>query len=313
MKIPILFHSSFKVLHKEEKAVLLALTAVLFWSTVPTAFKIGLNTLLPEQLIFIASGVSFLILLFLVIQSGKSKLLKSLGFRSFLHSALLGFLNPFLYYILLFKAYSLLPAQVAQPINMVWPIVLVLLSAPLLNQPLTAKVLISLFISFTGVFLISGQGRFFQFEANPEGVILALISSLVWSLYWIFNVKSKNDELIKLLLNFAFGTLYLGVYLLLFSDFSFEWNKSMKAAIYIGFFEIGFSFVLWMKALSLTSDNARIANLIYIAPFLSLIFVHFILGEEIYLTTVIGITLIVAGILYQQYQHRKKRKAARSI
>ena len=90
------------------------------------------------------------------------------------------------------------------------------------------------------------------------------------------------------------------IYLPLFSNFQFKWNESLYAGIYIGFFEIGISFILWMKALSLSSNNARIANLIYIAPFLSLVFIHFIIGEQIYITTVLGLFFIISGILFQQ-------------
>jgi drug/metabolite transporter (DMT)-like permease len=39
-------------------------------------------------------------------------------------SAITGALNPFGYYLILFKAYSLLPAQLAQPLNMIWPVTL---------------------------------------------------------------------------------------------------------------------------------------------------------------------------------------------
>ena len=39
-----------------------------------------------------------------------------------------------LYYLILLKAYQLLPAQVAQPLNMIWPVILVFLSVPILKQ-----------------------------------------------------------------------------------------------------------------------------------------------------------------------------------
>ena len=48
-------------------------------------------------------------------------------------------------------AYSLLPAQVAQPLNFIWPITLVLLSIPILKQKLKLKSLFALMLSFVGV------------------------------------------------------------------------------------------------------------------------------------------------------------------
>jgi drug/metabolite transporter (DMT)-like permease/C-terminal processing protease CtpA/Prc len=290
----------------EKKATIFALLTVAFWSTVATAFKIGLETLQPAQLIFLAASTSTVLFFLLLLLTKKISLLSQLSWSGLLHAALLGAFNPFVYYLVLFEAYSLLPAQVAQPINMVWPIVLVLLSAPLLKQKITGRSIIALIISFAGVFMIASQGSFFSLaKSNPWGIALGLFSAFVWSLYWIFNVKNKTDELIKLFLNFLFGTLYVLIYLPVFSDFNFTFGKSFWAGIYVGVFEVGLSFFFWMKALSLTKHNARIANLIYISPFLSLIFIHFVLGEDIYITTILGIVFIVAGILFQQAGKQK--------
>lgn len=90
---------------------------------------------------------------------------------------------PGLYHLIVFKAYTLLPAQVAQPANFIWPVVLMLLSAPLLKQPLNLIGILALLISFTGVIILSGQGDFGSFRiVEPLGVGLALLSSLVWAL-----------------------------------------------------------------------------------------------------------------------------------
>jgi drug/metabolite transporter (DMT)-like permease len=77
-------------------------------------------------------------------------------------------------------------------------------------------------------------------------------------------------------------------------------HDNKKAGVYVGIFDTEISFVLWMKALSLVSNNAKIANLIYLTPFLSLVFIHFILGEAIYLTTILGLFFIISAILFQQ-------------
>ncbi len=45
----------------------------------------------------------------------------------------------------------------------------------------------------------------------------------------------------------------------------------------------------------------RISNLVYLAPFLNLFFASQVLDEKIYLTTVYGIILLVAGIADPEY------------
>jgi drug/metabolite transporter (DMT)-like permease len=299
--------SKIRSLPNEQRAIVLASIVVLFWGTVSTAFKIGLRTLNPAQLIFIASVTTLLVLFFLIIFSGKLLLFKLLTLRQFASSALLGIVNPFLYYLVLFKAYTFLPAQVAQPINMIWPIVLVLLSIPILKHKIGWKSGVALLISFGGVVVISSQGNLSNLKsANLTGVLLCICSAFLWSIYWILNVRSKLDELIKLFINFLFGCIFLAVYISFFSTFEMPLNQSFVAGIYIGIFEIGVSFVLWMKAMSLTKHSARIANLTYIGPFLSLIPVHFILGEKIYITTVVGLFFIISGILFQQTEKNSK-------
>jgi drug/metabolite transporter (DMT)-like permease len=275
---------------------------VFFWSTVATAFKIGLRGLDPIQLIFIATITTLILLLAIILFSGKLAVFRSLTLKQLMHHAFLGLLNPFAYYILIFKAYSLLPAQVAQPINMIWPIVLVVMSVIFLGDKIGWKSWVALLISFGGVILISSQGKFSNFSSvNPTGIILCIVSSFVWASYWIFNSKSSiKDPLVGLFLNFLFGLIYLTVGLMAFSSFRFTLSNSLWAGVYVGIFETGISFVLWMKALSLASNSAKIANLIYLAPFLSLVFIHFILGEAIYLTTILGLFFIISAILFQQ-------------
>ncbi|EHR78811.1 permease [Thermococcus litoralis DSM 5473] len=41
----------------------------------------------------------------------------------------------------------------------------------------------------------------------------------------------------------------------------------------------------------------RKSNLAYLVPFLSLLFIHFLVGEEIAPTTIVGLILIVGGII----------------
>ncbi|MBC8313626.1 MAG: DMT family transporter, partial [Candidatus Cloacimonetes bacterium] len=118
----------------QNKSYFFAILAVLIWSTVASAFKISLEYLTYFQLLFFSSFVSLIALFIILFFQGKVKLLARYRPKDYFRSALLGFLNPFLYYILLFKAYSILPAQKAITLNYTWPIMLVLLSIPILKQ-----------------------------------------------------------------------------------------------------------------------------------------------------------------------------------
>lgn len=286
---------------KSRQSYIYAGLAILFWSTVPTAFKISLRELDILPMLTIASITSTSILLIIVLTGKKGHLIRSTTPKELLNSAILGFINPFLYYLILLKAYQLLPAQVAQPLNMIWPIILVFLSGPILGQKIEKKSFIALFISFIGVYIISSQGKLFKpGNSDITGVLLATGSSVFWAIYFILNVKDKRDEGVKLLLNFAFGSLYLIVSMIVTGKWQNETGLlGVSASVYVGIFEMGITFLFWLKALQMASTTAKVSNLVYLAPFLSLVFVHYILNESVYYTTPLGLILIISGILIQ--------------
>lgn len=285
----------------QKLAYIYALLSVMFWSTVASAFKITLRYLDFLHLVFYATIVSIIALFIILCAQKKLNLLKGYSKIDYLHSLLLGFLNPFLYYIILFKAYSILPAQEALSLNYLWPITLTLLSIPLLKQKIRTMSIFAIIISFIGVIIIATHGDILSLRfTNPFGVILALSSTVVWSFFWIYNIKDERDDVAKLFLNFSFGFIFILISLLLSQGLMLPSVPGFLGATYAGLFEMGITFVLWLKALSLSRTTAKVSNLIYLSPFFSLVIIRFVVGEEILFSTVIGLALIVTGILVQR-------------
>jgi len=281
----------------QSKAYAYSLISVHLWATEATAFKLALRDLNFIGLLFIANLTSLVIFVVLLAATHKLHLVKPSGSKEVLLSALQGFLNPFAYYLLLFKAYSILPAQIAQPANFVWPVVLTLLSVPLLKQPLKLSSILALSVSFIGVFILATQGNLKSFRiAEPAGIAMAVCTSVIWSLYWIINLKDKRDDVVKLFSGFMFSMVYILILALVTGNIPSLTSKSVLPAIYAGFFEMGITFFLWLRALQLSESTGKVANLIYIAPFLSLVFIHFVLHEKLLYTSFIGLCVIIAGI-----------------
>lgn len=288
-------------MENQKKAYCYGTAVVLFWSTIASAFKISLRHIDVLPLLFYASISSTIILFSILLSRKKLSLLKTLHKKTCLHSALLGLINPCLYYLVLFKAYSILPAQEALVLNFTWPIMLVLLSILLLGQQINLKSILAILISFSGVLIISTRGSIFALRfTNPAGVSLAVASAVIWALFWIYNVKDKTDETVKLFLNFAFGSCFIFLAMLLSPKAFTASPKALLGAIYIGLFEMGITFLCWLKALKLSKTAAYIANLIYLVPFLSIVVIHFVVGEKIFLSTLIGLFAIIAGIILQK-------------
>jgi drug/metabolite transporter (DMT)-like permease len=286
---------------RQGRAYLYALITVLFWSTIASAFKISLRYLEPIQLLLYAGSVSTLLLAAILIWQGKIRLIFCCTGRQYAMSLLLGLLNPFLYYLILLQAYKLLPAQQAQPLNYTWAITMALLSVPLLGQKLRLAELAALLLSYAGVVIIATEGKPFSLQfTNSTGVLLALASTIIWALYWIYNTRDKRDPVVALLVNFLCGLPFILAYCLLFSELVWPPLPGLLGAIYIGFFEMGACFVLWLLALRHAENTARISSLIFLSPFVSLVFIHFLVGEEILPATFVGLVLIVFGLLWQK-------------
>jgi len=284
---------------RQYKSYLFAVAATFLWSTVATAFKLGLHYF-HHDISALLGWSAFYAALFLsaaaMIRKEKSDLTISAA-QSIRNSALLGALNPFLYYLVLFKAYDLLPASEAQPLNYTWPITLSLLSSFIFRQRIRMVQMIAIFCGFLGVLVISTRGHIGFHFSHPGGVLLAVGSSVIWAVYWIGNMHDQRSALHKIRMNFIFGFFYLFLYLFLQKNISLPSYSGMICAIWIGLAEMGLTFILWMRALDLAPSASAVSHVVYLSPFISLIFLNVILEEQIIHSSIIGLCLIIGGVV----------------
>ena len=286
---------------RQTAATLYALSAVFLWSTVASAFKLSLRDLSIFELLLYASLTALFALVTIVVLSGQLPVLFRATRRDLVFSGLQGLLNPLVFYLALFQAYDLLPAQEAQPLNFTWAITLSLLSVPLLKQPLRFVDILALIISYSGVYVIATRGDIASFSfSNPFGVALALGSTVVWALYWIFNTRDSMEPVCRLFLNFCCGTGFIGLIVLFGPGLSLPGCAGLLGAMYVGLFEMGLTFILWGKALKLSKSALQVSIFIYLSPFLSLVFIHVLVGEIIRGSSIAGLVLIMSGIGLQQ-------------
>lgn len=282
-------------------AYVYGMAAVFLWSTVATAFKIALSYYTPLQLVFVAVLTSIVALGGILAWQKKLSLLKQQFLRRPAFYLITGLINPFLYYVVLFKAYSLLPAQQALSLNYTWAVLLPLLAAPLLKQHLRKSDIAAALIAYTGVFIIATGGDIsgFSFD-SPLGIGLALTSTLLWCLYWIVNTKDQGDPVVSLLLSFLIGLPFIAVTLVLTDTLPIFSLKAIFAGMYVGLFEMGITFVLWLMALKTATRTANISTMVFLSPVMSIGFIAWILQETIAMATYLGLAFILSGMMLQQ-------------
>lgn len=280
--------------------MLCGLGAVALWSTVATAFKVALSFMSPVELMWIAALVTWLLMGALVLRQGAMSHALRHGWRT---AAWAGLMNPVAYYLVLFAAYDRLPGQEAMALNYTWALTMAFLAVPMLGHRLTRLDILAGLIAYAGVWMIATRGAVFDVAfADPLGVALALFSTLLWALYWLLNARDPRPPLVAQWQNFSVGLPVLTVIVLVGPGFEWYGWAGLGAGVYVGLFEMGIAFVLWQLAVQRISRTARVANLIFLAPPVSLLLLFFIVGEPILFSTLIGLVLILGGLGLQQWQ-----------
>ena len=284
------------------KAIIYALIAVAMWSTVATAFKLSLQQMSLLQLLTGASFFSLIIVGVCLYHRGELVLALTTFASNIKSICLLAVLNPILYYLVLLKAYALLPAQVAQSINYTWAITLTLLSVPMLKHKLTFRDIVAIVLGYVGVVFIAFGGRGIEGTINGFGIALALLSTIIWAGYWLLSARDPRPPLIKLFQSFLVGFPILFIITFYIDGFAqFSAIKPWFYIAYIGTFEMGLAFIFWQLAMHHTDRVSQISTLIFLSPFASLFIIQSVLGEPIHPLTLLGLGLIIGGILYQKY------------
>ena len=286
---------------KQQPAYLYAALAILFWSTVASAFKITLRYLTPLGLLFFSSCFAFMFLACYRLIT-KGKLAYQNTWQNLKMSLLAGFTNPFIYYLMLFYAYDRLPAQQAQVLNYTWAIMLPIFSMIFFKERFRKLDFLALTFSFFGVILIASKGRLADMKIDdPVGVTTAISTSLIWAFYWIINLKDQREASQKLMYNFLVGSILTLIYsIVVIRSGQQGWfiphskiAVGIAGAFYVGIFEMGLTFLIWNNALKTAKNTAIVSNLIFITPFVSLLFIYLILGEPIHWATVAGLLIIL--------------------
>lgn len=291
-----------KITHtqSEREALIYGISAVLLWSTVATAFKLGLDYLAIEQLLFLGICFSWLFFMVMLIARGNFFIAK----EDRVVAALLGIMNPFAYYLILFSAYDLLPAHIAQPLNYTWAITLALLSIPILKEPLTRRTAAGIGVSYLGVtVLLYFSNTDTSGNIAPLGVGLALLSTLLWASYWLINKKSRSDPLSMMFATFSTALPFSVAVCLNGPGLPEMSPPQLLSGLWVGLIEMGLTYLLWQRAISRSANTARIGQLIFLSPFISLLFIYFFLNENISLSVILSLGIIVLGTWITQKQN----------
>lgn len=288
-----------------EKATYLALITVFFWSTIAVVSKQGTSKLNVDQFLLYSTIISTIIFYVYLIKIKKIFILIDTFKSAPLFFIIYGLMNPFLTLGLLLTGYQHLPATIGMSINFTWPITFMLISWLILKENLTKKDFFYCILGYVGVLIIILGNSLTSHKAlSLFGILIMFLFTICWSLYWILSKKNKHDSLISLTIGFTISIPFLIIYTYLNGHLNV--NISNSNWIYIilfACFEMGFSYILWQKAIDTSSKPSSLGMLIFLSPPLSIIWIYFILGEPITPWLILGLFTIIASLYF------KNRKA----
>ena len=284
---------------KPLSAYLYVALSILLWGSTAAVSKLILRDINSIQLIFYSFPFSIVGLFSILLFQGKVKELTTYRAYDFLNLAGMGFLGCFLYYIFLFGAIERTSAQEAFIVNYLWPIMVVIFSVLVLKEKFSQKTVFSIALSFIGVGIVVSKGQVLDFQLiNLTAAGMAAAGAVVYGLFSVLGKKLHYEVYSSMFYYYLFGFVYVTATLFLFSSIPAVSMSQLFGLAWIGIFTNGLAFVFWFKALEL-GDIARMSNLVFLTPFVSLCFITLLTGEAILPSSILGLLLIVLGILTQ--------------
>jgi len=198
------------------------------------------------------------------------------------------------YHALYFLAFALAPAVEVNLINYLWPLLIVLLSAPIRGLRLGPARLAGVGLGFAGCALIVGPGAQFPPEAIP-GFFAAAGCAVVWSVY---SVTAGTARLARVpteaVAGFCLATAALAALLhLVFEKTVAPSAGEWLAVIGLGLGPVGAAFFLWDVGMK-RGDPRLLGTLAYAVPVASTLLL-ILAGEGQMSPRVIAATVMVAG------------------
>lgn len=289
------------MMSKKGTGHLLAIITILIWGTTFISTKILLNDFKPVEILFFRFLIG-LVILYIVCP----KRLRSKNKKEEMMFALAGLCGVCLYYLLENIALTYTTASNVGIIISIAPFFTGIASHLLLkSEKLNRNFYIGFLTALIGIILISFNGNL-NFNLNPIGDILALLSAIVWALYSILTRMISGFGYSTLLTTrriFTYGILFmLPIVWIDGIDIQIEQFTNMTILGNILFLGIGASalcFVSWNSAVRILGA-VKTSTYIYLVPVITITTSVIFLNESITWMIVLGTVLTLSGLFLSE-------------
>ena len=284
------------------RAYLFSAVPILLWAATPLLVTELAVELPVFQINFLVTVCSILALGATLTVLGRWKSFAVYSPRDIGTMLLLGATGLFPYTALYYLDFALAPAAAGNSniINYLWPVWIVFLATVLLKEKLSWRKVIGMILSFAGVYVILTGGRWIRFQTEHlPAYLCAAAGAFFWGLFSVQNKRMRFDALSAMLLYNLAAVVCFAVVAVLASPLVWPSPRAWLLLLLLGGVVNGFGYLFWILALR-AGDTARIANLVYVTPFLALVYLAVLRKQPITAVQLAALALVVAGPIVQR-------------
>lgn len=283
-----------------------AIGAMFCWAITFVWYKIAYETYRPYEVVFFRLFLATIVLFAVMLLSRKWEKIEG---KDLLRMMGVAFFEPFLYFIGEANAMLYVSSSFASIIIATIPIFAALGAWVFLKEKLSVYVILGVIVSSLGVVVMSfGSG---ELRATLIGIMylaLAIFGAVGYGLM-LRPLTLKYSTLTIVAFQTLFGAIYfLPIFLVVDGRHFLGINHTLRGistVVAMSLFATIGAFVLFtdvIRVLGVARSNI-FSNLI---PVFTLILAYLILGQQIGLRTVLGLSLTLLGLLFSQYADLKK-------
>lgn len=287
-----------------KKQYIFAGVSILLWSTIATSSKLLLGSMSSMQVLCVSALVAAAFLLILLLCNGKLKTLRQYTAKDYVLMVTAGLPGTLLYYLFYYMGAARMPASQAFIINYLWPIMSVVFACVILKEKMTVRKGIAIALSFLGVVIVTGGDLLSLNTDTLIGALGCILGAVSYGVFTSLNQKWRYDTVIATMVSFAATFLLTLVINLATGDLLLPSVGQALGLVWNGIFSFAIPTVTWILALN-GGNTAKISNLAYITPFLSLVWTALLLKEPVTVYAVVGLLVIILGIFIQLKDSKK--------
>jgi len=301
-------------LGKDFKSIVAALGSMLFWSFSFVWIKVAYLAYQPLTVVLLrlCFSVIFILTFAFIIRRLQIPAKKDAGIF-----ILLAFFEPFLYFMGESYGLKYVSSTVAAVIVATIPLISPIIAWYFFKERLSIMNILGLIVSFFGVSIVV-MNPDLSFSASPKGVILefcAVIAAVAYSSV-LRKLAFRYNTFTIIAFQNIIGIVFFLPFWLVFEFRGFVTTpfhpEAFRAILLLSLFASSFAFILFTYSIRHLGIN-RSNTFVNLIPVFVAVIAFFVLGDQITIQKIVGISVVIAGLFLAQIKARNRNSLPKEM